>query len=161
MLKHMPRANRIRWAILGLCSGILIALSYRARWGGTIGIPCLAQWLTGIPCPMCGMTRSLTALLQGDLATSMAFHGLGWLTLVGLTAALLIVSLDLGFNRSIEFPGRRQWRSRFSNGETLPTIGMSVASLYVIHHGFRLVPMIQSGEWATRISSSIVGRLLN
>lgn len=81
-LEPFQNSNRIRWIVVGFCSSVLIALLCRIRWGEAIGVPCLIKWLIGIPCPMCGMTRSLTALLQGDLERSMSFHGLGVVLLV-------------------------------------------------------------------------------
>lgn len=39
-----------------------------------IGYPCPIYTIIGIPCPGCGMTRSLIALIQGDLQKSFYFH---------------------------------------------------------------------------------------
>lgn len=36
--------------------------------------PCWFARLTGRPCPGCGMTRAITALLRGDWASMTAFH---------------------------------------------------------------------------------------
>lgn len=54
--------------------------------------PC--PWLstTGLPCPGCGMTRSVFALLQGDWAGSLRANALAWIALVFwmvVTAGLL------------------------------------------------------------------------
>jgi len=43
---------------------------------------CLLHWLAGIPCWTCGLTRSVCFLLQGDPATSFAFHPAGVLVVV-------------------------------------------------------------------------------
>ena len=152
-LAPLPNPNRIRWIVVGVCSSILIALLCRIRWGEAIGIPCLIKWLTGIPCPMCGMTRSLTALLQGDLARSMSFHGLGLVLFVGLISMLLMVSIELFLRRSIVFSRRYRKQGR--------TIGFSVISLFLIHHGIRLIPMVRSGELAISLSDSVLGRWLH
>jgi hypothetical protein len=40
---------------------------------------CTFYNLTGHSCPGCGLVRSVTAMAHGDLATSLAFHRLGWL----------------------------------------------------------------------------------
>ncbi len=37
---------------------------------------CLTRRLTGIPCPTCGVGRSLHALLHGDIASSLRYHPL-------------------------------------------------------------------------------------
>lgn len=38
--------------------------------------PCIFADLTGLPCPGCGMTRSLTAWLRGDVSSALRFHPL-------------------------------------------------------------------------------------
>jgi Protein of unknown function (DUF2752) len=153
VLEQFPNPNRIRWGIWGLCVSILIALLCRIRWGEAIGIPCLMKWLTGIPCPLCGMTRSLTALLQGDFGRSMSFHGLGIVMIIGLVSTFLIVSMELMFRRSIAFSKHHRTLKQ--------TIGFSIVSLFLVHHGIRLVPMMRSGELAASISDSVIGRLLH
>ena len=50
---------------------------------------CGFLWLTGRPCPFCGLTRALACLLKGDLALALSFHPLSPLAL----AALLIMFL--------------------------------------------------------------------
>ena len=40
------------------------------------GIGCPIRWFTGVPCPGCGMTRSLIALLHLDLKKSFYYHPL-------------------------------------------------------------------------------------
>lgn len=37
-------------------------------------IGCPIRWLTGIPCPGCGMSRALFALLRLDFADAFSFH---------------------------------------------------------------------------------------
>ena len=150
-LEPSQNSDRIRWVAVSFCSTILLALPSQIRSG--MGIPCLIKWLTGIPCPMCGMTRSLTALLQGDLDRSIAFHGLGVVFLVGVVLTLLVVSAELLFRRSIIFSRRYRKQGR--------AIGLSVIGLFLIHHGIRLVPMVVSGELAVGISGSVIGRVMN
>lgn len=152
-IEPSTNSNRIRWGIVGCCSSILLALLCRIQWGESVSISCPIKWLTGIPCPMCGMTRSLTALLQGDFGRSMSFHSLGIILFVGLISTFLIVSAELLINRSIAFSKHDRTLKK--------TIGFSMISLFLIHHGIRLVPMVRSGELAASISDSVIGRLLN
>jgi hypothetical protein len=37
---------------------------------------CLFHWLTGIPCPLCGLTRGLFALVKGHFTQAVHFNAL-------------------------------------------------------------------------------------
>jgi hypothetical protein len=43
---------------------------------------CILRAVTGVPCPGCGLSRSMVAAMHGDLGSSFAYHRLGLLTLV-------------------------------------------------------------------------------
>jgi hypothetical protein len=51
---------------------------------GKISIPdmCVLRAATGVPCPGCGLSRSIVAAMHGDVGMSLAYHRLGLLTLV-------------------------------------------------------------------------------
>lgn len=44
---------------------------------------CLSKELLGIPCPGCGLTRSVVYLAHGQWRESLAMHRLGWLMALG------------------------------------------------------------------------------
>jgi hypothetical protein len=68
--------------ILGL-SGVFVAL-YSL---GALGIPlCGFRWITGLPCPLCGLTHALFALAQGHLAEALRLHALSPLAAAMLAA---------------------------------------------------------------------------
>jgi Protein of unknown function (DUF2752) len=52
-----------------------------------LGPPCPLRTLTGVPCPFCGMTRSVTAVVHGHLGASLALNP------AGILAVLLAVFL--------------------------------------------------------------------
>jgi hypothetical protein len=52
---------------------------------------CPFKIATGLPCPGCGMTRSVVALLHGDLGASLFFHPLG---IVVVAASLAVGATD-------------------------------------------------------------------
>lgn len=54
-------------------------------------ILCPFRRATGMPCPVCGITRSWSATLRGELVRALSFHPLGPLTLP------LAVAFALGF----------------------------------------------------------------
>jgi hypothetical protein len=56
---------------------------------GHAPVLCLVKALTGIPCPSCGVTRSLVALAAGDVAGALGANPLG------LLAAALLVALPV------------------------------------------------------------------
>ena len=72
-------------AAAGLCAATLGAATLGAAvgepWPGT-GTWCPFRLATGLPCPFCGMTRSVYAAGQGDLQTSLERNPLGPLALV-------------------------------------------------------------------------------
>lgn len=50
---------------------------------GGISLPhvCMFRSLTKLPCPGCGLSRSIVAAMHGDVGVSLAYHRLGLLTL--------------------------------------------------------------------------------
>ncbi|WP_207662140.1 DUF2752 domain-containing protein [Clostridium sp. AM58-1XD] len=60
-----------RWFIL-----LLILAAYVAVTSLTIGCP--IRYVTGIPCPGCGMTRAFLSLLSGHVREAFSYHPLFW-----------------------------------------------------------------------------------
>ena len=48
--------------------------SYRLHWDIPV---CVFRLVTGLPCPLCGLTRSVGATLGGQITVAMRFHILG------------------------------------------------------------------------------------
>lgn len=71
-----------------LCRGLVasIAVLGLASLLGLPLFPCFFALHTGLPCPGCGMTRAISALLQGQWQTALRLHPLApaWLLLGGL-----------------------------------------------------------------------------
>jgi hypothetical protein len=51
--------------------------------------PCPLRMITGIPCPLCGMTRGVTALVHGELGHALTLNP-GSYAVVGLAILLLV-----------------------------------------------------------------------
>lgn len=83
-----------RWSSLLWLGAILalVAAATMVPWRGECGF--LA--VLGAPCPGCGMTRSVVALLGGDVAASLRWHPLG-LPLAAAAAAAGAMALHEGF----------------------------------------------------------------
>lgn len=86
----MPLSVRLRRACaLAALFAVVGALLY-AR-----SVPCVFAWLFHVPCPGCGSTRAVLALLRGDL------HGVLAHNFLGPVAAVLIGLLALDVLRSV------------------------------------------------------------
>jgi uncharacterized membrane protein (UPF0136 family) len=62
--------------------------------------PCPLRAVTGLPCPLCGMTRGVTAAVHGDLVESLLLTPAALATVVA--AALLVLVPRL--NRRVRVP---------------------------------------------------------
>jgi len=56
--------------------------SYVRLFGITVPNICTFNRATGLPCPGCGLFRSMISVMHGDVASSFAYHRLGLLTIV-------------------------------------------------------------------------------
>ena len=59
--------------IIGLFAAVMLVwILYRT------GIGCIFRYITGIPCPGCGMTRAVVSVLHGQFATATHQHFMVW-----------------------------------------------------------------------------------
>jgi len=77
------RGSRLLAGALLLATGVQVALAL----AGLPGWPCPVRQGLGIPCPGCGLTRGLSALLSGDWSVALRWHPLAPLALVGTALA--------------------------------------------------------------------------
>lgn len=61
---------------------------------------CLFKSVTGIPCPSCGITRSVLLLLQGDIMQALLINPLGILAMALLLIIPIWILLDLVRNKT-------------------------------------------------------------
>lgn len=48
-----------------------------------VPVPCIFRWLTGLPCPMCGMSTALAHMARGEVLAALRCHVLGPVAYVG------------------------------------------------------------------------------
>lgn len=86
-------------------------------------ITCAVLALTGWPCPGCGMTRSVVALSNGQLAASFEQHPLGWIVVVGLVSVILSWCVGVIRNRP---------PTRFLSGRLLSVIVVAFLVIWIV-----------------------------
>ena len=87
LIANLMEQRVMGWAVLGavgIQAGLVAA--------GLPGWPCLFRHTLGMPCPGCGLSRAIIALLQGDWDSAFTFHAFAPLVLVVLA---LIISASL------------------------------------------------------------------
>ncbi|HRG38162.1 MAG TPA: DUF2752 domain-containing protein [Bacteroidia bacterium] len=65
---------------------------------------CIMKHATGIPCPSCGSTRSILAILQGNFSMALHWNPLGFLLIMGLFGLPLWILYDM-ITRNTSFIG--------------------------------------------------------
>ena len=65
--------------LAGLTLVYLVSVFYtpEARAGGEYFSICAFKYLTGLPCPGCGLTHSFCSIGKGDLSNAFSYHLLG------------------------------------------------------------------------------------
>jgi hypothetical protein len=81
---ELPDARSLRLAGAGLVG---VAAAWPLLPHPPIACPLRAA--TGIPCPLCGMTRACVALVHGHPATSLSFNPAGVLVVLAAIVALV------------------------------------------------------------------------
>ena len=71
---------------LGAVVGVLLLSAFLL---GATGIGCPVRFVTGVPCPGCGLTRAWLALLSGEPRVALAFHPLFWAAPIAVGLAVL------------------------------------------------------------------------
>jgi hypothetical protein len=78
---------------------------------GLPGWQCPVRDVLGVPCPGCGLSRAMTALIQGDWQTSLIFHAFAPFFLIALALFACVLLLPQPQSnwliRQVEFVERR------------------------------------------------------
>lgn len=61
---------------------------------------CMIKYVTGVPCPSCGSTRSVYSLLKGDLLNAIYINPLGILVFIVMVILPFWIAWDVASKRS-------------------------------------------------------------
>ena len=109
--------RRISHEAMMLGGGILVLAGafvypYIEGIADTITPGCLFHRITGLPCLLCGMTRSLAATAHGHLGEAFRMHLLGPPFFIVVSALSAALAAEFIFSRRIlPRPGERAWKS--------------------------------------------------
>jgi len=107
------------------------AVAYQVALGGEgLWLPCPLRTLTGIPCPLCGMTTAATGLASGDLGAAMAANPFV-LLLAGFTLVMAVLMAARAIGR---VPGAAQWpASRRRQSYWLAAVLVAASWVFQLH----------------------------
>jgi hypothetical protein len=143
--------RQLRWGFLGLSATPLVgAVLYNQGW--RLPFACPIRCLTGVPCPTCGMTRSIMAIARGDWQTAISMHLFGPILFLICTLVITHTAFELLANRQL-----RGWHLQVIRDRRLYLSG--IAS-YALYYSLRLYQLSVTGELATSFTHSPLGRLL-
>ena len=94
------------------------------------GPACIFRLTTGIPCPGCGMTRSLSSIWRGDFLLSLRFHPLG-LPLFGICVCCILFFVSDRFCPRLQ-PYTARMRTLFMHTATLSSIAVLMVVLWTV-----------------------------
>jgi hypothetical protein len=81
---QMPYFERLAKLLFFPATLLITVINTRLASGNSIGIPCLFKTLCGVECYGCGISRSVMALWQGNVAESFEYNRLGVLVFLVL-----------------------------------------------------------------------------
>lgn len=145
-----PDARRsLFMAAIGLAT-IAASFAY-APWSLDGPVFCAFRWLTGLPCPGCGLTRSFCAVAQGDLV-----HGFHWHILGPLLFAAVVIGAPLLLAQGLLRRRLRGVNMILFSRRTAYAVAVLLGAFQV----FRVVSMARSGTLWPDIRTSAIARIL-
>jgi hypothetical protein len=125
------RQSRHRTMLAVACAVVVLSLLLRVRgdgrvefaWWPWLPLPetCWSRSLLGIPCPGCGLTRSLVCLAHGDWRGSLAMHRLGIVMALAIVAQFPYCAVGILYRK--DYPLGRRFAAIFAWGLIALLIG--------------------------------------
>jgi hypothetical protein len=101
-------------------------------------ILCVLRRVTGLPCPSCGMTRAMAAMVHGDWRRAIAYNMGSWLTALLAFVGILLLGAEVVTGRELI---ARVWQRR----SIRRTVAAVVVVVMAVAWGVNLRNAIHSG----------------
>ncbi len=151
-----PSDRQQRWGALALVTAPLIgAPLYNLGWR-IPGLVCPLRHWTGIPCPTCGMTRSLMAVVRGDWEQALIHHVFGPLLFIGLVLCVIQLAIELYSGHRVQAIYSPLVRA-FQRDRRYP---LTALGLLLGYHALRLSYLATTGELQQAFWQSPLGQWL-
>lgn len=124
-----PLLPHERWLRAGLLALLGLALVFLAIHSALPSLPCGFRSVTGLPCAMCGGTRSASALIAGDFTQALYLNALALPVLAGMLLGGLIALAELLRGRALA--DWSVWKGRL--GKILPVSLLLLFAWWIPH----------------------------
>lgn len=148
----LDRPERRRRAVdAAICFGILAASFFYAPYVHDGPVLCPLRLATGIPCPVCGLTRSFCALASGRPAEAFTEH------LLGPPGFAFAGVLGVAWGYEAAAGRRVEWLRRLADSKR---VAWALGGVIVAYYAVRMVQWGSSGDLAAWIRSSPGGHVV-
>jgi len=144
--------RRVRCIKLALFTSPVIGAYFYSHIHQMPRLICPFRFLTGIPCPGCGMTRSFLAIARGDLSQAVFYNLFGPVLFAIFLIAIIHIALELTTQQKI-----RTFYTSLINQRKFKHL---VLIFVVTYHATRLYYLALSGELILTFRASPIGQFL-
>ena len=124
-----PLLPHERWLRAGFLAVIGLAFAFLGIHSALPSLPCGFRSVTGLPCAMCGGTRSASALIAGDFTQALYLNALALPVLAGMLLGGLIALAELLRGRALA--DWSVWKGRL--GKILPVSLLLLFAWWIPH----------------------------
>jgi hypothetical protein len=146
------KENRNKAGWLAVYIGIIVISFFITPYLDSGIEVCAMKFLTGIPCPGCGLTHSFCAVSSGNFQAAFGFHLLGPFLYALTLVFICILIAEIFFDK--EFPRLRKiyYSKKFT---------YAFAIILFLFFSFRIYNLIITGEFSEKLHNSVILKIIH